>query len=138
MNLDDASTHLLALCATPLARVQRPWIVALSGLPGSGKSTLAAATVAKAKRRSWPALALSLDDVYLPRRARQQLAAHIHPLLLTRGVPGTHDLALLQHVLSALPHASDAHPVAIPRSTKAATRAVHPRAGRVSPKCRVC
>ncbi|HET7662972.1 MAG TPA: kinase [Rhodanobacteraceae bacterium] len=118
MNCDDASTRLLTLCAPHLARTQRPWVLALSGLPGSGKSTLAASTVAKARREGWPALALSLDDFYLPRRARQQLAAYIHPLLITRGVPGTHDLALLRHVLAQLPHASDRHPVPIPRFDK--------------------
>lgn len=92
--------------------------MALSGLPGSGKSTLAEATVAHAKRHGWPAIALSLDDVYLPRHARQKLAAHIHPLLVTRGVPGTHDLALLQFVLAQLPQASIDHPVSVPRFDK--------------------
>jgi len=93
-------------------------MLALSGLPGSGKSTLAKATLSRARREGWPALTLSLDDFYLPRRARKQLAAHVHPLLLTRGVPGTHDLALLRHVLQRLPDASDASPVAVPRFDK--------------------
>ena len=118
MNPDDASTRLLRFCAPHLARTHRPWILALGGLPGSGKSTLAAATVAKACQQDWPALALSLDDFYLPRRARKQLAEHIHPLLITRGVPGTHDLALLRHVLMQLPRASDTHPVTVPRFDK--------------------
>lgn len=118
MKSDDASTRLLALCAPHLVRMRRPWVLALSGLPGCGKSTLAATTVAQARRRGWPALALSLDDFYLPRHARRQLAAHIHPLLITRGVPGTHDLALLRHVLMQLPAATADHPVAIPRFDK--------------------
>lgn len=118
MHPEDASTHLLALCAPHLVRTQRPWMVALSGLPGSGKSTLAKATVARAIGQGWPALALSLDDFYLPRRARWQLAARIHPLLATRGVPGTHDLALLHHVLARLPRASAARPVRVPRFDK--------------------
>lgn len=118
MNLDDASTQLLALCAPHMARTQRPWRLALSGLPGCGKSTLAQAAVARARREGWPALALSLDDFYLPRRARRQLAAHIHPLLATRGVPGTHDTALLRHVLEQLPHAGPDRPVAVPRFDK--------------------
>lgn len=118
MNPDDASTRLLTFCAPHLARMQRPWLLALGGLPGSGKSTVAAATVAKARRQGWPALTVSLDDFYLPRRARRQLAEHIHPLLITRGVPGTHDLALLRHVLAQLPRASETRPVAIPRFDK--------------------
>jgi len=38
---------------------------------------------------------LSLDDFYLGHAARLQLARDIHPLLATRGVPGTHDIAFL-------------------------------------------
>ncbi|HET7268352.1 MAG TPA: kinase [Oleiagrimonas sp.] len=118
MNLDDASTQLWALCVPHLTRTQRPWRLALSGLPGSGKSTLAQALVTRARHEGFPALALSLDDFYLPRRTRAQLARHIHPLLATRGVPGTHDLALLRHVLNRLPQADDTHPVAVPRFDK--------------------
>lgn len=118
LNPDDASTHLMRFCAPHLARTRRPWLLALTGLPGSGKSTLARTLTRQARREGWPALALSLDDFYLPRQARKQLAARIHPLLITRGVPGTHDLALLRHVLSRLPHASAEHPVAIPRFDK--------------------
>ena len=118
MNLIDASTQLLALCAPHMARTRRPWVLALSGLPGSGKSTLARTLVTHARQAGWPALALSLDDVYLPRRTRRQLAARIHPLLATRGVPGTHDIALLRHILAGLPHASAAHPVVVPRFDK--------------------
>ncbi len=118
MKLDDASTRLFTLCTERMAHTHRPWMLALSGLPGSGKSTLAKATLSRARREGWPALTLSLDDFYLPRRARKQLAAHVHPLLLTRGVPGTHDLALLRHVLQRLPDASDASPVAVPRFDK--------------------
>src|SRR5699024_7589387 len=118
VKLDDASTRLFTLCTERMAHTHRPWMLALSGLPGSGKSTLAKATLSRARREGWPALTLSLDDFYLPRRARKQLAAHVHPLLLTRGVPGTHDLALLRHVLQRLPDASDASPVAVPRFDK--------------------
>ena len=37
-------------------------------------------------------LTLSLDDYYLPKKERLILSKKIHPLLITRGVPGTHDL----------------------------------------------
>lgn len=118
MDPDDASTRLMPFCAPHLARTQRPWGLAIAGLPGSGKSTLAAALAARARAAGWPTTILSLDDFYLPRRARRLLATHIHPLLATRGVPGTHDLALLRHVLMQLPHAAANHPVAIPRFDK--------------------
>lgn len=126
MNREDASTQLLALCAPHIARTQRPWRLALTGLPGCGKTTLAAALMRRAQHAGWPAVALSLDDFYLPRRTRQQLATHIHPLLATRGVPGTHDLALLRHVLAHLPGASRACPVPIPRFDKGRDTRVAP------------
>ena len=48
------------------------------------------------------ATALSLDDFYLPRAARLELAGRVHPLLATRGVPGTHELPLALQVHAAL------------------------------------
>ena len=69
-------------------------VLAISGLQGSGKSTLAAQVVALADQRGLRAAALSIDDFYLTRAKRQRLARQVHPLLLTRGPPGTHDLAL--------------------------------------------
>lgn len=118
MNLDDASTKLIDTCKPHVARTNRPWRVVITGLPGSGKSTLAKAIMTQAQRNGWPTLALSLDDFYLPRHARLQLARYIHPLLATRGVPGTHDLALLRHVLAKLPSASAGNIVTIPRFDK--------------------
>ncbi len=45
---------------------------------------------------------LALDDFYLRRDERQALARNVHPLLATRGVPGTHDIDLLSNALDAL------------------------------------
>jgi D-glycerate 3-kinase len=45
---------------------------------------------------------LSLDDFYLPLSEREELACTVHPLLKTRGVPGTHDLDLALQVLAGL------------------------------------
>jgi len=77
-------------------------ILGVSGLQGSGKSTLAGQLASLAGQRGLRALALSLDDVYLDRPEREALAREVHPLLLTRGPPGTHDLALACRVLDAL------------------------------------
>jgi len=77
-------------------------ILGVCGVQGSGKSTLAGQLVALAERRGRRALALSLDDTYLDRPEREALAREIHPLLLTRGPPGTHDVALACAVLDAL------------------------------------
>jgi D-glycerate 3-kinase len=75
-----------------------PLVVGLCGAQGSGKSTVSAALVARFER----AVTFSLDDLYLGRAARLDLARRIHPLLATRGIPGTHDPMLGVEVLSTL------------------------------------
>lgn len=77
-------------------------VYAIAGLQGSGKSTLAAQVAALARERGLRVTTLSIDDVYLGRRERQRLARDVHPLLATRGPPGTHDLALACETLDAL------------------------------------
>ncbi len=52
--------------------------------------------------RGYSTVALSLDDFYLTREARQRLARDVHPLLATRGPPGTHDVQLAGAVLEQL------------------------------------
>ncbi|MBW8784153.1 MAG: zeta toxin family protein [Novosphingobium sp.] len=80
----------------------RPLVVGLCGAQGSGKSTIAAALVEQLQSRGIAAVALSLDDLYLTHAERARLAAEVHPLLATRGVPGTHDVGLGNAVLDAL------------------------------------
>lgn len=84
------------------ARAAGARVYGISGVQGSGKSTLAAQLVAAAADRGLRAVALSLDDVYLDAPGRAALARKVHPLLATRGPPGTHDLALAGEVLDAL------------------------------------
>jgi len=93
-------------------------LVGLSGLQGSGKSTLAAQLVAQARIAGIDALALSIDDFYFGRVARLRLARDVHPLLATRGVPGTHDIGLLLQTLAALQTASAEAPARVPRFDK--------------------
>lgn len=96
---------LAAQLADRAARVSGALLVAVNGSQGSGKSTLCAYLVAAlAQRHGLRGATLSLDDFYLTRAARQRLAAEVHPLLATRGVPGTHDTALLQATLRELRH----------------------------------
>lgn len=115
----DATTVDAVLAAIlPRHAPGRPWLVGLSALQGSGKSTLAAQLVAAARSRGLDALALSLDDFYLGRRARRQLARRVHPLFATRGVPGTHDTNLLERTLDALATASPQHPARLPAFDK--------------------
>ena len=89
-----------------------PPLIGFSGCQGSGKSTLVA-LMAKVMREVYgvSTVVLSLDDFYLTKAARAALAESIHPLFATRGVPGTHDLALLNATISALRQPSGAVPV---------------------------
>ncbi len=71
----------------------RPLILGLCGAQGSGKSTLAAGLRDRMEARGIATAILSLDDLYLAGNARVALARDVHPLLRTRGVPLTHDVA---------------------------------------------
>ncbi|WP_250633913.1 kinase [Pinirhizobacter soli] len=95
-----------------------PRLMGVSGLQGSGKSTVAAAMVRLAGLRGVQAVSLSLDDFYLGHDARQALGREVHPLLATRGVPGTHDLHLLLSTLDALVDPATHWPLAVPRFDK--------------------
>ena len=113
-------------------------LVAVDGVDGSGKSTFALQLCAHANERGIPIAVLSLDDFYFGRRERARLARTVHPLLATRGVPGTHDIALLTRTLDALGHASVRVPARIPRFDKGAdTRLPPSRWRRVSPPPRI-
>jgi D-glycerate 3-kinase len=79
-----------------------PVLVGLAGAQGSGKSTMALRLVDQLRERGLRTAILSLDDFYLTRTEREQLGRSVHPLLVTRGVPGTHDLALLSGAVDAL------------------------------------
>lgn len=93
------------------------FVVGLCGPQGSGKSTGAAALSLLIEQAGLRSAVLSLDDLYLTWAARQRLAAEVHPLFATRGVPGTHDVALGLTVLDALSAREEA--VALPRFDKA-------------------
>ena len=70
----------------------------IAGSQGAGKSTLAKIfklvleNVYKKK-----VMLLSIDDYYLSKNKRMKLSKKIHPLLITRGVPGTHDIVSLKN-----------------------------------------
>lgn len=95
----------------------RPIVVGVNGAQGSGKSTLADWLVHAFSGSGNSAVALSIDDFYLTHQARLELAELIHPLLKTRGVPGTHDIELALRTLGAL--TNDPEQVRVPRFDKA-------------------
>lgn len=97
----------------------RPFLLAINGAQGSGKSTLAALAVDWLALLGLRSLTISLDDLYHTRDKRRRLAAQVHPLLATRGVPGTHDVALGVQVFKALATADASSSTTIPRFDKA-------------------
>ena len=78
-------------------------VVFINGSQGSGKSTLADyLCTSTAEQQGSQCVALSLDDFYLTREQRIELARDVHPLLATRGVPGTHDIPLAMATIKSL------------------------------------
>jgi D-glycerate 3-kinase len=94
----------------------KPFVVGLCGAQGSGKSTATAALAANLAGRGYRVATLSLDDLYLARAERLALGRTVHPLLATRGVPGTHDAALGETVIESLGRSAQTD---IPRFDKA-------------------
>jgi D-glycerate 3-kinase len=94
----------------------RPLIVGINGAQGSGKSTLCRFLEVLLVEHNQRAVTVSLDDLYLTRAERRQLAEDCHPLFATRGVPGTHDVPLGEAILDSLVERS---PTSLPRFDKA-------------------
>ena len=70
----------------------------IAGSQGAGKSTLAILfKLALEKIYKKKVMLLSIDDYYLSKKKRIKLSKKIHPLLITRGVPGTHDIVALKN-----------------------------------------
>ena len=72
-----------------------PIVVGINGAQGTGKSTMSKVLALTLEHDHQLRCAIiSIDDIYLTREERSQLAQDIHPLFQTRGVPGTHDVSL--------------------------------------------
>jgi D-glycerate 3-kinase len=93
-----------------------PLVVGICGPQGSGKSTLVTLVERLLAARGLEVAVLSIDDLYLTKAERARLAREVHPLLATRGVPGTHDPTLGLSVLDALGRSGT---IALPRFDKA-------------------
>ncbi|WP_018981592.1 hypothetical protein [Salinimonas chungwhensis] len=94
-----------------------PLFVGVNGSQGSGKSTLCDYLAFYLKKtKALSVVVLSIDDFYLSRAQRTLLAQKVHPLLATRGVPGTHDTQQAQSTFMALKNSQE---VALPRFDKA-------------------
>lgn len=98
----------------------RCMLVGIQGCQGSGKSTLAAfLKIILETNHKLTTAVLSIDDFYLTKSERASLAEKIHPMLATRGVPGTHDIRLAQQTIDELRSLSHERSTRLPRFNKA-------------------
>ncbi len=124
--LPDSFRHTAA-CYVPLARwlIEAPWregplIVGISGAQGTGKSTMAEFFAAELEDAAdWSVAVLSMDDFYLSRAERLELSREVHPLLATRGPPGTHDCEMMRRYMRRLRRLGHEESIALPRFDKA-------------------
>ena len=85
----------------------------ISGSQGIGKTTILK-IIKKVFKKEFKKeiLSLSLDDFYFDPIKRKNLSKKIHPLLNTRGVPGTHDVNCLRSVIKKFTKSE--YPIKIP------------------------
>ena len=76
------------------AKNKKPFIVGLGGGQGTGKTTIASIiSIVLKKYFKLNVFKISIDDFYKTKKERILLSKKVHPSLITRGVPGTHDVS---------------------------------------------
>ena len=79
---------------------KNPIVIGLAGGQGSGKTTISSIIkLILSKYFKLKVFKISIDDFYKTRKERIALSKKIHPLLMTRGVPGTHDVEIMSNFL---------------------------------------
>jgi len=123
-----AEQYFLPLaCRLPQIRGNaRQLLLGINGAQGTGKSTLADFLGNAAESMfDWRVAVLSIDDFYYTLEERKILAKEVHPLLRTRGAPGTHDTEMIDHYLDRLERLQCNEHLALPRFDKAADDRAH-------------
>ena len=96
-----------------------PAVIGISGAQGTGKSTLT--RICKSILTDYFKLnvaAISIDDFYLTRNERRELAEEVHPLFETRGVPGTHDTGMAINLIRSLKNLKTDQTIKLPLFNK--------------------
>ena len=75
---------------------KKPYLVGLAGGQGTGKTTISSIIkIILEKYFKLKVFKISIDDFYKTRKERIALSKKVHPMLKTRGVPGTHDINMI-------------------------------------------
>ena len=91
-------SFLIPLCfwISKKADKKRPYFVGLAGGQGTGKTTSSSLIkIILTKYFKLKVFRISIDDFYKTRKERIRLSKRVHSMLLTRGVPGTHDINMM-------------------------------------------
>ena len=91
-------SYLIPLCfwISKKANIKKPYFVGLAGGQGTGKTTTSSLIkIILSKYFKLDVFRISIDDFYKTRKERISLSKRVHPMLLTRGVPGTHDINMM-------------------------------------------
>jgi D-glycerate 3-kinase len=91
-------SFLIPLCfwISKKADKKRPYFVGLAGGQGTGKTTISSLIkIILTKYFKLKVFRISIDDFYKTKKERINLSKRVHPMLLTRGVPGTHDIKMM-------------------------------------------
>ena len=94
-------------------------IIGLAGGQGSGKTTISSIlSIILKKYFKLNVFIVSIDDFYETRKNRKILSKKKHPLLMTRGVPGTHDIDLMSNFFKKI-RAKNFRRLEVPKFNKA-------------------
>jgi Predicted kinase len=91
--------YLIPLCFWINKKVKKKssLIIGLAGGQGTGKTTITTIiSIILRKYFKLNVFKISIDDFYKTRKDRKKLSQYKHNLLMTRGVPGTHDYNLIK------------------------------------------
>ena len=91
-------SFLIPLCFWIIKKAskKKPFFLGLAGGQGTGKTTISTLiTIILIKYFRLKVFRISIDDFYKTKKERIILSQKVHSMLLTRGVPGTHDIQMI-------------------------------------------
>jgi len=98
-------SYLIPLCfwLSKKTNKKKPLIIGIAGGQGTGKTTITSiVSIILKKYFKLNVFKISIDDFYKTRNERRILSLTKHPLLMTRGVPGTHDHKIISNFLKKI------------------------------------